>query len=302
MILGNKTDCTLHYRTIVREAASACDLLASSTGLAKARIKDALIKGAVWLKRPGQKEQRIRKATSPLLPGDQVELYYDPEVLSLAPPAPRLIAEEKHYSVWYKPANLLTQGTRYGDHCSLIRCAEVFFKHRKEIRLVHRLDREAFGLVLLAHTRQGAAALSDLFRRGEIEKRYRAEVHGKIGSMGEKLTLSSPLDGKEAVTIITVTAQAPESGNSSIDILLRTGRFHQIRRHLSRTGHPILGDPRYGVKGKTSDLPLQLCAYSLQFKCPFSGKIIRYSLGEASLSPGQVLRPSRMPPPPPASL
>ena len=81
-----------------------------------------MIKGAVWLKRPGQKEQRIRKATSPLLAGDQVELYYDPQVLAMTPPAPRLIAEEKHYSAWYKPATLLTQGTRYGDHCSLLRC------------------------------------------------------------------------------------------------------------------------------------------------------------------------------------
>ena len=154
----------------------------------------------------------------------------------------------------------------------------MFFKYRKEIRLVHRLDREAFGLVLLAHTRQGAAALSDLFRRGGIEKRYRAEVHGKIGSKGETLTLSSPLDGKEAVTIITVTAQTLESDSSSIDILLRTGRFHQIRRHLSQTGHPILGDPRYGVKRKSSNTPLQLCAYSLRFTCPFTGKIIEYSL------------------------
>ena len=278
MILENKTDCTRHYRAIIREAASACDLLALSTGLAKTRIKDAMTKGAVWLKRPGQKEHRIRKATSSLLPGDQIELYYDPNVLTLVPPEPRLIAEEKHYSAWYKPANLLSQGSRYGDHCSLIRYAEVFFKYRKEIRLVHRLDREAFGLVLLAHTRQGAAALSDLFGRGEIEKRYRAEVHGKIGSRGETMTLSYPLNGKEAVTIITVTAHAPENDSSSIDILLRTGRFHQIRRHLSLTGHPIIGDPRYGIKGKTSEPPLQLCAFSLQFMSPFTGKITRYSL------------------------
>ena len=239
-----------------------------------------MTKGAVWLKRPGQKERRIRKATSPLLPGDQVDLYYDPKVLSLAPPSPRLIAEEKHYSVWYKPANLLTQGSRSGDHCALTRCAEIFFKYRKEIRLVHRLDREAFGLVLLAHTRQGAAALSDLFRKGEIEKRYRAEVHGKIGSKGETLTLVNPLDGKEALTIITVTAQAPEGNSSTIDILLRTGRFHQIRRHLSQTGHPLLGDPRYGIKGKMPAPPLQLCAYSLRFTCPFTGRIRTFSLWE----------------------
>jgi tRNA pseudouridine32 synthase/23S rRNA pseudouridine746 synthase len=263
---------------IVARAATICDLLASDTGLPKGRIKDAMIKGAVWLKRSGHKEKRIRKATSKVLPGDKLDLYYDPSVLSRVPPSPRLIAEEKHYSVWYKPANLLSQGTRYGDHCCLLRCAEIFFHHRKEILPVHRLDREAFGLVLLAHTRQGASALSTLFRQGEIEKAYRAEVYGKIGSVGETTTISHPLDGKEAITVLTVTAHAPESNSSTIDIRLITGRYHQIRRHLSRTGHPVMGDPRYGLKGKSSASPLQLCAYSLQFKCPFTGKVVTYCI------------------------
>jgi tRNA pseudouridine32 synthase/23S rRNA pseudouridine746 synthase len=262
----------------VSRADTACNLLASSTGLSKLRIKDAMVKGAVWLKRSGHKEKRLRKATYNLLPGDQVELYYDPKVLSSAPPDPRLIAEQKNYSVWYKPANLLTQGTRYGDHCALLRCVELFYKYRKEILPVHRLDREAFGLVLLAHTRQGAAALSALFQQGEIEKRYRAEVYGKIGSVGETITLSQPLDGKESITAISVTAFTPESNSTTIDIQLKTGRFHQIRRHLSQTGHPVIGDPKYGIKGKSSASPLQLCAYSLRFKCPFTGKIVTFSI------------------------
>jgi tRNA pseudouridine32 synthase / 23S rRNA pseudouridine746 synthase len=278
VILESKADCSLHCRIIVEKTANTCDFIASSTGLSKGRIKDAMSKGAVWLKRPGYKEKRIRKATFSLLPGDGLQLFYDPQILTLIPPVPRLIAEEKHYSVWYKPANLLTQGTRYGDHCSLIRCAEVFFKYHKEILPVHRLDREAFGLVLLAHTRQGASALSRLFREGEIEKRYRAEVQGKIGPVGQTLTLSVPLDGKEAITVISVIAHAPEDNRSTIDIRLHTGRFHQIRRHLSGAGHPIIGDPKYGIKGKRSDCPLQLCAYILKFRCPFTRKIRTFGI------------------------
>ena len=268
----------MHHEVVVAETADACVFLALSTGLSKSRIKDAMTKGAVWLKRTGNKEKRLRKATFTLLPGDRVELYYDPEVLALVPPAPRLITEEKHYSVWYKPANLLTQGTRYGDHCSLIRCVEIFFKYHKDLHLVHRLDREAFGLVLLAHTRQGASSLSRLFRQGEIEKRYRAEVQGEIGSVGETITITQPLDGKEAKTVISVIGHAPESNSSTIDILLHTGRFHQIRRHLSGMGHPVIGDPKYGLKGKISNTPLQLCAYSLQFRCPFNRNISIFSL------------------------
>ncbi|MDR3631833.1 MAG: RluA family pseudouridine synthase [Desulfocapsaceae bacterium] len=268
----------LHYRAMVSETAPACDWLAAATGLSKGRIKDAMTKGAVWHKRQGQKERRIRKATLQLLPGDRIELYYDPSVLALIPPPPRLIFEAKQYSVWYKPANLLTQGTRFGDHCSLIRCVEIFFKPHKEIRPVHRLDREAFGLVIVAHTGQGASALSELFRRGAIEKRYRAEVHGRMGSPQESITLSYPLDGKAATTIVTVTEYAPKKDSSTVDILLQTGRFHQIRRHLSREGHPIVGDPAYGVRGTKADSPLQLCAYSLRFTCPFTGAKQAFSL------------------------
>jgi tRNA pseudouridine32 synthase / 23S rRNA pseudouridine746 synthase len=278
VILESNQTCTSHHWVVVEKTGTACGLLASASGLSKSRIKDAMIKGAVWLKRSGYREKRIRKATSGILAGDRLELYYDPSLLALIPPPPRLIAEEKHYSLWHKPANLLTQGTRYGDHCSLLRYAEIFFHHHKEIFPVHRLDREAFGLILLAHTRQGAAALSSLFRKGEIEKRYRAEVHGIVGTVGETITLSRPLDGKEAITILTVTAHAPENNCSTVDILLLTGRFHQIRRHLSRAGYPVIGDPRYGSKAESPASLLQLCAYSLRFKCPFTGKIVTHCL------------------------
>ena len=272
-ILANNTEGKLHFRGIVAHPAAACDFLAAATGLAKVRIKDAMIKGAVWHKRQGQKEKRIRKATLQLLAGDSIELYYDPSVLALVPPSPRLIFEAKHYSAWLKPANLLTQGTRYGDHCSLLRCVDIFFRNSKEIHPVHRLDREAFGLVLVAHTRQGASALSELFRRGAIEKRYWAVVQGIPGDVGETITISRPLEGKAATTVITVTGHSPEKNCSTVDILLMTGRFHQIRRHLSRAGYPIIGDPAYGNKGARTDTPLQLCAYTLRFTCPFSRKM-----------------------------
>jgi tRNA pseudouridine32 synthase/23S rRNA pseudouridine746 synthase len=276
--LVNKSEEKLHFRQTIAEPAAACEFLAAATGLAKGRIKDAMVKGAVWLLRPGQKEKRIRKATQQLLPGDRIELCYDRSVLALTPPLPRLIFEAKHYSVWYKPANLLTQGSRYGDHCSLLRCVEIFFGHKKEIRPVHRLDREASGLVLLAHTSRGASALSELLRQGAIEKRYRAVVHGRPGTVGETIAITQALDGKPASTLVTVTGHSPEAGTSTVDILLQTGRFHQIRRHLSQAGHPLLGDPAYGAKGVRTDIPLQLCAHSLRFACPFTGKMQVFSL------------------------
>lgn len=229
-------------------------------------------KGAVWIKRPGHKERRIRRATFGLRPLDRIDLYYDPAILSLQPPPSRLIAEEKHYGVWFKPANMLTQGTRYGDHCSLLRWIEVYYGQKKDILPVHRLDREAFGLVLVAHSRKAASALSELFRLRKIEKRYRVKVFGNFNEPDRKITFSQPLDGKEAITIAEVVSSSLENETAILDIVLRTGRFHQIRRHLSQAGHPVIGDPKYGIAGRTTGATLQLCAYKLQFECPFTGK------------------------------
>lgn len=242
------------------------------------RIKDAQAKGAVWLKRSGSKEKRIRKATFSLHPGDRIELYYDPKVLCQIPPSPHLIAEERHYSVWFKPPGLLVSGTRYGDHCSLLRCVNLYFNNKRKIFPVHRLDREACGLVLVAHSQKGAAALSELFRHHQVEKRYRAEVSDRFGSIGDPMRLTSPLDGKVALTTVTAISFSENARTSVIDILLGTGRYHQIRRHLSQAGHPVVGDSRYGTGRRVKTENLQLCAYLLGFNCPFTGRIRRFEI------------------------
>jgi tRNA pseudouridine32 synthase/23S rRNA pseudouridine746 synthase len=282
VILENKKLSSSHFSLLVKTPTKVCSFIALSTGLSKLRVKDAMVKGAVWLKRNGQKEKRIRKATFNLLPGDRINFYYDPNILSLIPLSPRLIAEEKHYSVWFKPANLLTQGTRFGDHCSLLRLIELYYKHKKEIFIVHRLDREAYGLVVVAHSRISAAALSELFRTGRVEKRYLAKVNGRFNPSKKNFRLSRPLDGKNAVTIITDISFSSADETSTLDILLQTGRYHQIRRHLSMEGYPIMGDPRYGNAPYSPQTSLQLCAYELQFVCPFSQKARSFKLEDTN--------------------
>jgi tRNA pseudouridine32 synthase/23S rRNA pseudouridine746 synthase len=254
----------------------APDLLAASCQISKIAIKDAMQKGAVWLKRPGCKEQRIRKAKFLLQSGDALSLYYDAQILGLVPPVPHLVDRQKHYSVWYKPADLLTQGSRFGDHCSLLRHVERLTDFGTTVRLIHRLDREARGLVLLAHNQRAAGALSDLFQTREIEKRYWGVAHGRVGGVGEILCCDADLDGKAARTLITVKEIVGEGAYSILDILLETGRNHQIRRHLSILGHPLVGDSRYGRA--ESGTGLQLCAWFLGFTCPLTGKKRSYEV------------------------
>jgi tRNA pseudouridine32 synthase/23S rRNA pseudouridine746 synthase len=245
------------------------DALARISSLPKGRVKDALAKGAVTLTR-GSKTKRLRRATYALQHGDTLSLWYNPEVLALVPPPPQLLADEKQYSVWVKPAGLLAQGTREGDHCSLLRIAELALK--REAFLVHRLDREAAGLMLIAHTPKAAAAFSALFAAQDasarIRKMYRVEVKGQAPEHGE---IALPLDGKAALTRFRRTAVDVTRDSSMLEVDLVTGRKHQIRRHCADSGFPVLGDPAYGENNKDAR-GLQLFAVALEFTCPLTGR------------------------------
>ena len=261
----------------------ASDYLAERSGLSKSAVKDAMNKGACWVRKKSGGPMRLRRATALLGPGDHVELYYDERLLSLIPPEVECLSDQGQYSVWHKPAGLLAQGTMYGDHCSLLRQAELFFHPPRKVFLVHRIDREASGLMLLAHTRVSAARFSELFRENKIFKSYRAEVLGRPGNPERHGIIDQPLDGKQASTEYEVESYDPERNVSSVLVTIRTGRFHQIRRHFVLIGHPVIGDPRYG-KGNKNTEGLKLTAHSLRFRCPFLGKEVEFVLGSNELS------------------
>lgn len=254
---------------------AASDFLANRSGLSKSSIKDAMNKGAVWLKRKGLGRMRLRKAAFLLKKGDILELHYDSRVLSIVPPSASLLLDYGHYSIWFKPAGLLTQGTEYGDHGTLLRQAEVHFKSRRKIFPVHRLDREASGLIMIAHSRKAAAELSRLFAGHSVVKRYQVEVLGVPEK--EEGIIKEPLDGKPAVSRYRLIASNPEKRTSTLLVEIETGRMHQIRRHLAGAGLPVMGDPRYGT-GNRDGRPMRLIACELRWRCPITGKEREISL------------------------
>ena len=260
----------LILRTTISPGTSgtASDFLVSRTGLSKGRVKDAMNKGAFWIRKKKGGLKRLRGATANLVPGDQIEFYHDEILLAQKPPEAKCLSDQKHYSVWYKPAGLMSQGTMYGDHCSILRQAELFFHPPRKVFPVHRLDREASGLMLLAHSREAAAGLSELFRHNRIIKKYRAEVLGNPGAGQKQGTIELPLDGKPAVTEFEVESYDPASNTATVNVIIKTGRLHQIRRHFEMTGFPVMGDPKYGKGNKNRD-GLKLSAVSLGFRCPF---------------------------------
>ncbi len=250
------------------------DFLAHHTGVSKLRIKDAIGKGAVWLKHGSRKPQRIRRVTQALAVGDIVSLYYDTKILGTIPPAARCLQDLGAYSIWHKPAGLMVEGSRFGDHATLARQIEIHFPRRRCF-IVHRLDREASGIMLVAHKPQAAARLSELFQQRQIVKEYIIEVRGDLRGLGTSGSISLDLDTKSCVTEYTIDTYLPEHDATRVLVRPQTGRYHQIRRHFAAIGFPVLGDPKYG-QNNTDPRGLRLAATRLSFVCPWSDKMMDF--------------------------
>ncbi len=252
------------------------DLLHDASAVSRQRIKSAMNKGAVWLTR-GRKTQRLRRAKRALRNGDQLHMYYDERVLAMIPPEPELIADVKGYSVWNKPCGLLSQGSKWGDHCTVVRWAETQLQPNRPAFVVHRLDRAANGLILVAHSKKVAAALSSLFQQRKVTKHYRALVAGEFSSHPEPVRIEQPIDGRHAISVVSFVDYSATENHSLVDVRIETGRKHQIRRHLAAAGHPIIGDRLYGSGGEGGP-DLQLTAYLLAFHCPVNDRPVEYRL------------------------
>jgi tRNA pseudouridine32 synthase/23S rRNA pseudouridine746 synthase len=229
--------------------------------------------GAAWLE-SSTGIHRLRRAKKKLHEGDSLHLYYDEAIQHSSPSAAQLIADEGEYSIWNKPYGMYSQGTKWGDHCTIYRWAEQQLKPQRPAFPVHRLDRAASGLMIMAHSKKMAQRFSEMFKNREIQKRYEAIVEGEIDTIDLPCTLSSNIDGRPAVS--RIIALQTEDGNTVVTIEIETGRKHQIRRHLSAMGFPIVGDRLYG-SGKSDD-NLKLQAAYLKFTCPVSDEIREYSL------------------------
>ena len=237
-------------------------------------ISDAADKGAIWLQKGGKgKILRTRSADVIVAPEDKITVYYDEKILAMPTLAKaECLYETTHYGIWFKASGVLPQGTQASDHTSLLRYVEK--QKNKETYLIHRLDRETAGLMIIGYTSEGAAKLSDLFQKNNIIKTYQAVVKGQI-ERGLRETISDALDGKEAVTHFEVLANS--ENRSLLEVKIDTGRLHQIRRHLDLIGFPVMGDPKYGTGNKNRQ-GLKLLAKSLNFVDPWTKKSVQLAL------------------------
>lgn len=185
---------------------------------------------------------------------------------------------DNHVLVVNKPPGLLVQADATGDP-DLLTLGKEYLKEKFDkpgnvfLGLVHRLDRPASGVVVLARTSKAAARISDQFRRRSTEKDYLAIVEGSLQGAGiAEDYLRDAGSGAEKVGEAAEGAKRAElqwrsmgedAGLTLVGVQLKTGRKHQIRIQLAERGHPILGDFRYGASRELDGKNMALHAYRL---------------------------------------
>jgi tRNA pseudouridine32 synthase/23S rRNA pseudouridine746 synthase len=252
------------------------DFLELHTKLSKSILKKVLNNGGVWLRKfSSSKRLRVRRATTELNAESHVEFFFDPRYLNLEVAQAREIKSNKQWGIWYKPPGLLSQGTDFGDNASILRQVE---KTKHDTFLVHRLDREAHGLMVFAYTQKAAAVFSKMWQDARVEKYYKVEVLGRVADRYPNGgTLEFRIDGKDAKTTYTILETREHTTVCLAQI--HTGRLHQVRRHFEELGYPVIGDPKYGQGNKNAE-GLKLLAYQLKFRDPFTKEEINCQLSD----------------------
>jgi 23S rRNA pseudouridine1911/1915/1917 synthase len=208
---------------------------------------------------------------------------------------PSILYEDNHLLVAVKPPGVLSQAGDLDlpDMLTLLK-ADLKVRHEKPgnvfLGLVHRLDVNVGGVMVFAKTSKAAARLSEQIRERVFEKRYLAVVDGTFesGSKGQwndtmrkdaRAGISrsaKPEEGKDASLSYRVLAVLPSHSQTLLEVVLETGRFHQIRMQFSSRGVPLVGDAKYGSGPHRNDRQIGLWAYRLGFLHPVSGLPMKF--------------------------
>lgn len=286
--------------SFVRAVESAdvgrCDwVVRALTGLSRSRIRGLFDHACVRVN-----AQICREMGTPVREGDRVEVTFDPE-RGYKPNRP--VWEDHAFTVQFedaqllvveKAAGVLTVPSERGESNTLVERVAKYLgqgKRARRVHLVHRLDREVSGLLVVAKTEAMAHALIAQFQDHKPERRYAALVWGRMrtaaGTIRSHLATGKNLDRYSApesvktewaVTHYEVQKQLADV--TYLQVRLETGRRHQIRVHLAESGHPVLGDARYGRrKAAHPNWPhrrLALHAQSLAFEHPLRHELLHF--------------------------
>ncbi len=296
--MDNQTDNSSEYRVSASFSGERFDtFLAEKSGMTRSQIRKSIKFGLATVNsrkvKPGY---RLRK-------GDMVTLIVqeeDEEILIPEQIDLDIVWEDDHIIVVNKPPGMVVHPAAGNWNGTLL---NGLARHCKSLAtvgapirpgVVHRLDKDTSGLIVVAKNNRAYYRLAEQFREREVNKLYVALIYGKPGktegeisgligrsSADRKKMTTRTRHGKDAVTLYRVVE---ELGSASlVESQILTGRTHQIRVHFASVGHPVLGDRTYGRKvsvtsrGQEITFPRQMLhAASLSFRHPETGQTIHF--------------------------
>ena len=235
----------------------------------KSALKKALKKKLIWV------DGKIGTTATLILGGERIELKQSVErnntrqiKLDL-----KVLYEDDYLAIVLKPAGIAVSGNQF------LTVANALVQNLQKSdafdavlpQTVHRLDYPTTGVLLVGKSSSAIIQLNRLFEKKQIQKTYYAV---SIGQMKQKDKITVPVDGKEAISSYEVEQSLVSERFGYLNLVKlqpKTGRRHQLRKHLSAIGNPILGDADYGREGLVlKGKGLYLHAYSLEFVHPIT--------------------------------
>lgn len=235
----------------------------------KSGIKKAIKKELIFI------DGIIATTSKYIFGGEQIKLYQSEQSSSFERLKLDLevLFEDDYLAIIFKPAGIVVSGNRFVSIANAL--AQNLKKSNQPDAVkpqpIHRLDYATSGVLLIGKTSAAIQTLSSLFEHQEIQKTYFAVTIGDMPNQGE---INYLIDKKESFTIYEVVQTVKSKRFKFLNLVKlspKTGRKHQLRKHLLAIGNPILGDKEYFLEDKIlNGKGLYLKAVTLEFKHPFT--------------------------------
>ena len=277
---------------IAKDAGRLDVFIAQTASVTRSRAANLIDEGAVLVngKRPAKAGMALRGGEEILIEIPEAQpAEAQPQDIPL-----NIVYQDEDVAVVFKPSGMVVHPAAGNPDGTLV---NALLQHLDGLSgiggvlrpgIVHRIDRDTSGLLLVAKNDRAHLSLSEQIAAHSVERAYRAIVIGKMKEMSGDVDAPlgrHPVDrkkyaivqgGKEAFTHWEMLEEL--RGAALLECRLKTGRTHQIRVHMASLGHPLLGDPVYGPK--KSPYPVDggqlLHAYRIAFTHPVSGERLRF--------------------------